>query len=132
LACASERRTNEANITVDGASRHNDACLDCRAGENLALSGLPPALVSVRYAEIPRLPNGKPDLPALLAPFEVDRKPVGDLVDTLRRAYGQALGYDHVAEAASFVQLGGDSLSFVELSVRLEELLGHLPTHGPR
>jgi len=96
------------------------------------LTGLPPVLVSVRqYAEIPRLPNGKPDLPALTASPDDDLKPVGDLVDTLRRAYGQALGYDHVAESATFVQLGGDSLSFVELSVRLEELLGDLPNRWP-
>ncbi|HKH55984.1 MAG TPA: AMP-binding protein [Propionibacteriaceae bacterium] len=96
------------------------------------LTGLPPLLVSVRqYAEIPRLPNGKPDLPALAASPNVDLKPVGDLVDTLRRAYEQALGYDHVAESATFVQLGGDSLSFVELSVRLEELLGRLPNGWP-
>jgi hypothetical protein len=29
------------------------------------------------------------------------------------------------------VQLGGDSLSFVEVSIRLEELLGRLPNTWP-
>jgi acyl-CoA synthetase (AMP-forming)/AMP-acid ligase II len=96
------------------------------------LTGLPPGLVSVRhYPEIPRLPNGKPDLPALTTSPEVDSNLVGNLSDSLRIAYGEALGYDHVAETASFVQLGGDSLSFVEVSIRLEELLGHLPKGWP-
>jgi acyl-CoA synthetase (AMP-forming)/AMP-acid ligase II len=122
LVCASD----DSRLVV--AVTRADPALIRRAVSRL--TGLPPGLVSVRqYAEIPRLPNGKPDLPALIAPSEADRKPVGDLVDSLRRAYGQALGYDRVAESASFVQLGGDSLSFVEVSIRLEELLGHLP-HG--
>jgi hypothetical protein len=124
LVCASD--DNRLVVAVTRA----DPALIRRAVSRL--TGLPQGLVSVRqYAEIPRLPNGKPDLPALIAPPEVGRKPVGDLVDSLQRAYGQALGYDRVAESASFVQLGGDSLSFIEVSIRLEEELGHLPNGWP-
>jgi hypothetical protein len=36
-----------------------------------------------------------------------------------------------VTEEDSFVSLGGDSLSYVELSVRLEQVLGHLPPGWP-
>jgi acyl-CoA synthetase (AMP-forming)/AMP-acid ligase II/peptidoglycan/LPS O-acetylase OafA/YrhL len=124
LVCASD------NSRLVVAVPRADPALIRRAVSRL--TGLPPGLVSVRqYPEIPRLPNGKPDLPALTAPPDVDGKPVGDLVDSLRHAYEQALGYDHVAESATFVQLGGDSLSFVEVSIRLEELLGHLPNAWP-
>jgi acyl-CoA synthetase (AMP-forming)/AMP-acid ligase II len=124
LVCASD----DSRLVV--AVTRADPTLIRRAVSRL--TGVPPGLVSVRqYAEIPRLPNGKPDLPALAAPPDADRKPVGYLVDSLRRAYGQALGFDHVAESASFVQLGGDSLSFVEVSIRLEELLGRLPNAWP-
>ena len=32
-----------------------------------------------------------------------------------------------MTEDSTFVSLGGDSLSYVEMSVRLEQSLGHLP-----
>ena len=124
LVCASD----DSRLVV--AVTQADPALIRRAASRL--TGLPPGLVSVRqYARIPRLPNGKPDLPALLAPPVVGQQSGDDLVDSLGRAYQQALGYDRVAESASFVQLGGDSLSFVEVSIRLEELLGHVPNGWP-
>ena len=41
--------------------------------------------------------------------------------------FGTVLGRCDVAPHSTFVSLGGDSLSYVECSVRLERLLGHLP-----
>jgi acyl carrier protein len=41
--------------------------------------------------------------------------------------YGQVLGRDDVTSGSTFASLGGDSLSYVEVSVALEERLGHLP-----
>jgi hypothetical protein len=41
-------------------------------------------------------------------------------------AYAAVLGRE-VRDADSFVSLGGDSLSYVEMSLRLERVLGHLP-----
>lgn len=41
--------------------------------------------------------------------------------------YQKAFSRAEVTRDASFVSLGGDSLSFVELSVELEDYLGHLP-----
>jgi acyl-CoA synthetase (AMP-forming)/AMP-acid ligase II len=95
------------------------------------LTGLPPGLVSVRqYAALPLLPNGKPDLGLIRrATASPDREP--NLEDALRAAYAEVLGYDRVDADASFVRLGGDSLSFVETSVRLEELLGRPPANWP-
>ena len=41
--------------------------------------------------------------------------------------YATVLGRDDVTPASTFVSLGGDSLSYVECSVRLERRLGRLP-----
>jgi acyl-coenzyme A synthetase/AMP-(fatty) acid ligase len=51
----------------------------------------------------------------------------GDDPDELRRLFAEVLGAREVDEDSSFASLGGDSLSYVEMSVRLEQLLGHLP-----
>jgi acyl-CoA synthetase (AMP-forming)/AMP-acid ligase II len=95
------------------------------------LTGLPPGLVSVRqYAALPLLPNGKPDF-ALLRQAAPPAEQDAGLEQALRTAYAEVLGYDRVDPDASFVRLGGDSLSFVEVAFRLEELLGRLPAGWP-
>ncbi|WP_344385520.1 non-ribosomal peptide synthetase, partial [Streptomyces thermolineatus] len=45
----------------------------------------------------------------------------------LCRLYAEILDRTDVTEDSSFVGLGGDSLCYVEMSLRLEEALGHLP-----
>jgi hypothetical protein len=47
------------------------------------------------------------------------------------RLYADVLGCRRVDDDDTFVSLGGDSLSYVELSVRLEEALGDLPDDWP-
>ncbi|TCB95382.1 AMP-dependent synthetase [Micromonospora zingiberis] len=100
--------------------------------------GLPPRAVRVLVlAELPRLPSGKPDLAGLraqaTAPTDAgppaaptDAGPPTD-AGSLCRLYAQVLDRDDVRPELSFVDLGGDSLSYVEMSVRLEQELGHLP-----
>ncbi|NEE01309.1 AMP-binding protein [Phytoactinopolyspora halotolerans] len=46
---------------------------------------------------------------------------------TLRDLYAEILHRPDATEDATFVSLGGDSLSYVEMSIRLEEKLGTLP-----
>ncbi|HEU5108141.1 MAG TPA: acyltransferase family protein, partial [Micromonosporaceae bacterium] len=41
--------------------------------------------------------------------------------------YAEILGVDGVTPDSSFVSLGGDSLSYVEMAVRLEQVVGRLP-----
>ncbi|PZG21582.1 AMP-dependent synthetase [Micromonospora craterilacus] len=53
----------------------------------------------------------------------------GTSVDDLCRLYAEVLDRDDVRPELSFVDLGGDSLSYVEMSVRLEQELGHLPAN---
>jgi acyl-CoA synthetase (AMP-forming)/AMP-acid ligase II len=116
--------------------------------------GLPRSSVhAVSLAEIPRLPNGKPDRDAVLRagragravrPSEAsgpstadDAAPTGEprwgrrrrdrRGATVREVYAEVLGVDHVADGDTFVSLGGDSLSYVEVSTLLEESVGDLP-----
>ncbi|HEY1155622.1 MAG TPA: AMP-binding protein [Arthrobacter sp.] len=46
---------------------------------------------------------------------------------TVKQIFIDALEVSDVEDADTFVSLGGDSLSFVAASVRLEQVLGHLP-----
>ncbi len=89
-------------------------------------------------AELPRLANGKPDYPAMYALTQaVDEGAdvaapcsVAGPVD-LVALFAEILERDDVTEDSTFVGLGGDSLSYVEASVRLEQALGHLPSEWP-
>ncbi len=97
--------------------------------------GLPQRAVRmVVYDEIPRLANGKPDLPAILRAASSLPEPhvaveaPGGSGGRVRAVMASVLGLDDVPDDASFVDLGGDSLSYVEASIRLEAVLGTLPT----
>jgi acyl-CoA synthetase (AMP-forming)/AMP-acid ligase II len=88
--------------------------------------GLPGRAVRVWVLpELPRLANGKPDYAAVhaLVPVPAPAPPT-DLVEL----YTEVLDRADVTEDSSFVSLGGDSLSYVEMSIRLEQALGSLPT----
>ncbi len=93
--------------------------------------GAPPDAVRiVPVDEHPLLPTGKPDPAALLAsagsaaaPSTGSAAPPAGDVAAL---YAELLG-GRVEGSSTFVGLGGDSLSYVEASIRLEALLGSLP-----
>ncbi|MER6113414.1 AMP-binding protein [Streptomyces hirsutus] len=93
--------------------------------------GLPPRAIRVRMEpELPRLASGKPDYEAVrrLAREEVVPPPrPGATVADLCALYALILDRTDVTEDSSFVGLGGDSLSYVEMSLRLEQVLGPLP-----
>ncbi|MBT9254455.1 non-ribosomal peptide synthetase [Phycicoccus sp. MAQZ13P-2] len=94
-------------------------------------SGVPADAVRVvAVDEHPLLPSGKPDHRAVLAqaaPAEVDAGAATVETDAGVAALYSTLLHRPAAPDSTFASLGGDSLSFVEVSVRLEELLGHLP-----
>lgn len=91
--------------------------------------------------ELPRLVSGKVDAAALreLASVvdhragETPRAHEGDRIDRaavehgLAIAYGDALNTSDVTAEDSFVSLRGDSMSYVELSIKVEEIFGRLP-----
>ncbi|MBK4993444.1 amino acid adenylation domain-containing protein [Pseudomonas sp. S37] len=77
---------------------------------------------------IPLTPNGKIDKRALPAPFDdTAGQPLSPLAEKLSTAWARILQVPRLDARLSFVELGGDSLSFVQASRVLEELIGHLP-----
>ena len=105
--------------------------------------GLPRAAVALVAVEaIPRLPNGKTDYQAVLAlaagpetePPAAGPRPQAPLAvpgssADVARIFADVLEAEHVRGEDTFVSLGGDSLSYVAASVRLEEALGTLPAN---
>ncbi|MCX6521138.1 MAG: AMP-binding protein [Actinobacteria bacterium] len=110
--------------------------------------GLPVGVFRLMPGSAPRLDNGKPDLAGLLAlgrsiDAPRDGRATGDTTGhTTGHAPGgrvdvaaffeRALGHrrrtgEVVSGSDTFVSLGGDSLSYVEISIGLERLLGTLP-----
>ena len=87
---------------------------------------------AVVVEQLPRLGNGKLDLrqAAVLAAAPVAAAPstsgTAD-VDGLCALLAEVLDVPEVRPDDTFVGLGGDSLSYVEASVRLEPLVGRLP-----
>ncbi|MFG3309443.1 AMP-binding protein [Streptomyces wuyuanensis] len=94
---------------------------------------LPPRAVRVHIvAELPRLPSGKPDYPAVRALGERPAETPdhgGSGPDDLCALYARVLDRTGVTPDSSFVGLGGDSLSYVEISLQLEQRLGGLPAN---
>lgn len=99
--------------------------------------GLPARAVRVRLvADLPRLPTGKPDHRAVreLTRTGDDALPGAEpaagrgSTEDLCALYARVLDRSDVTEHSTFVGLGGDSLSYVEMSISLEERLGHLPS----
>ncbi len=100
-----------------------------------AAAGLPKHRVrELSVQQLPRLASGKLDARAVADLAEdanettpLDRR--GQVVSraAVRTLYAELLDRPHVSDNDSFVSLDGDSLSYVEVSLRLEELLGQLP-----
>ncbi|MCB5275317.1 Long-chain-fatty-acid--CoA ligase [Arthrobacter sp. SO5] len=92
--------------------------------------GLPRAALEVHAVErLPRLATGKLDYQAVLALSRPQPAPVTEAggTDSVRKIFQDALECADIADGDTFVSLGGDSLSYVAASVRLEQALGHLP-----
>lgn len=101
-------------------------------GDTLAARlGLPPAAVRVVcVGEVPRLPTGKPDYAAIAATPEPVPHGGRDGAD-VAAVFRAVLDRERVRDDDTFSGLGGDSLSYVEMSLALEELLGRLPDDWP-
>ncbi len=100
-------------------------------------TGLPAHRMDVvAVPALPRHPNGKPDRSAvaptvaLLAATAAPR-PRGSTTEALVALYAELLARPDATPDSTFVDLGGDSLSYVEVSLHLEERLGPLPADWP-
>ena len=79
---------------------------------------------------IPRTATGKVQrrqLSELYAPQEHSRERDTRTDDGIRSLFAQMFRRDSVPDEASFQDLGGDSLNYVEMSIALESRLGSLP-----
>lgn len=104
-----------------------------------AATGLPSNRIVAFDRTAPRTSNGKLDYPTLLRDAH-DAIPTapgdpsignGDPTDrgaAVRATLMAVLGVDAITDDDTFVGLGGDSLSYIECSIRLERALGSLPT----
>jgi acyl-coenzyme A synthetase/AMP-(fatty) acid ligase len=97
--------------------------------------GLPASHVRVVMVdEFPRLPNGKIDYPAIqrLADTAAEAgQPSCSPGRSVREVLAGVLGRPTVADDDTFAGLGGDSLTYVQASIEIERLLGHLPARWP-
>lgn len=99
--------------------------------------GIPSASVAVvQVQEMPRLSTGKLDYAAIKAQVApavagTNGQPrwFSGRTRTIRSTFESIFGADEVGDDATFVSLGGDSMSYVEVSVALEEVVGHAPTN---
>ena len=93
--------------------------------------GLPPTAVrTLVLDDLPRNANGKPDYAAVrrsAGPPETTAEPAVK-AEGIHALYREVLHTDQVRDTDTFVNLGGDSLSFIETSQRLERQVGALPT----
>lgn len=99
--------------------------------------GVPRSRVHVvALAELPRTSNGKADYGAVLERAasaaavaearHAEEPGVSDHWRAVRLAAREILGAEP-SDDDSFVSAGGDSLSYVEMSIRLEQILGNVP-----
>lgn len=93
------------------------------------LTSVPPGAVRVHtITELPITGSGKCDYAALARHAAATTSADDDApMTSVRDLYAVVLGRTGVTGDDSFVSLGGDSLSFVEVSTRLARHLGHLP-----
>ncbi|WP_166879964.1 AMP-binding protein [Salinibacterium sp. ZJ450] len=106
-----------------------------------ALLGIPThAVRAYPIAEFPCTTSGKPDFVALVRYAKLlDARTVAPDVAALdsvtaaaiRDLFVELLGCSDATLDDSFAGLGGDSLSYVEVALRLEDLLGRLPRDWP-
>jgi len=93
-----------------------------------APAGLPRHAAHVaRFDVLPVLPTGKTDYRAIAAAVTGFDAPTSDVRDCFERLFDGP-----VADGDSFASLGGDSMTYVEMSIRLEAILGDLPDDWPR
>jgi hypothetical protein len=93
--------------------------------------GLPPTAVHVGAGPIPRTSTGKIDHAAVAlltrtSPSRPDRRRPGR-PRTVRDAFRSVFPIQDLPGDATFVGLGGDSLSYVRMATALQQVLDHLP-----
>jgi acyl-coenzyme A synthetase/AMP-(fatty) acid ligase/peptidoglycan/LPS O-acetylase OafA/YrhL len=90
-------------------------------------------LTVVTVDDLPRRPNGKLDHPAVTRLAHQERPPARRPAlrrrrpGTVREVFAKTFPGQELTDDASFVDLGGDSLTYVQVSADIEGVLGGLP-----
>jgi acyl-CoA synthetase (AMP-forming)/AMP-acid ligase II len=138
-----ERILADLGLSAAAAGTDGQVVAAVESGQDLSLIaktvaqdvGVPRAAIHLHaVAAVPRLSSGKPDYPAILALHAAKQAKAKDQEgdpeagsNDVRSIFADVLERDDVRETDTFVSLGGDSLSYVAASVRLERALGDLP-----
>jgi acyl carrier protein len=116
-------------ILVAAAGRHDDRDIQRAAAE---AAGVPAGAVrAATVSELPLLPSGKPDYQTVSRLARTTDHPHAT---DLHELFADVLQIDEATldPDASFVDLGGNSLSYVTMTVRLERAIGQLPPDWQR
>lgn len=125
---------------IVGVVAGDDAAVEAVGALVARHTGLPRGSIDVRaLPELPRLSSGKLDYAALARTASVSRprsrwRGWSRGPRSIRRVYAKVLprtDVDDIGDDATFVTLGGDSMSYVRASVELEKMLGRLPARWP-
>lgn len=93
------------------------------------LVAIPPArLAAVSLPAWPRTLSGKIDLPSVTTAARSIQHASTDTDTTVQHAFELIVGPVNAPSTQTFASLGGDSFSYVEMSIRLEALIGTLPS----
>jgi len=115
--------------TDEGQRASAQAGLDGALADRLPAYMIPARVVWVD--RLPLLPNGKIDRQALVAMDTRDApaiEPAGSAAEAdLARQWKRILGLPGIPGKHSFVQMGGDSLSYMQAARAVEAVLGYLP-----
>ena len=122
---------DDDRLVVAATGSHDVANVQQSAAD---AAGIPAAAVrAVTVDELPMLSSGKPDYQMVRTLAREAGPAEPDAID-LRALFADVLHIDPatIDPDASFVDLGGNSLSYVMMSVRLERRLGTLPADWQR
>lgn len=125
-------------VAAEEAIASADVDILATARAELREMGLSPgnALHLMRLARLPVTATGKVQRRELarlaadtgqLQPPGIEALPDEEGAQSLPSAVGKLLGIANVAPSASFIELGGDSLNYVHVSMLIDERLGYLP-----
>lgn len=125
--------TGDGDRLAVAATGGHDPQTVARAAADAA--GVPAGAVrAVAVDELPLLESGKPDYPAVRRLAHSAGADAPTSASDVRELFAEVLHLDPatIDPAATFVDLGGNSLSYVTVTVRLQRLLGRLPADWPR
>lgn len=145
---------NSKSLVAYVVAKAGAQALDVGGLQEILIKKLPEYMIPaflVYLDSLPLTPNNKVDRKALPPPRQAETgdarrsesktarpapsrsaAPSAELQDRIIASWQRVTGIREITPEDSFVRLGGDSLSFVQVSMELEDLLGELPSDWER